>query len=162
MLGPGKAIRGRSGPRLKYALSMSPESRPARILAALLVVTAIVTVAYWVNYFTGGDVKTVDARWYIAFENAFPVADGWLAATSFLAGIGLWRGAQWGALMGLLAGSALLYLAAMDITFDLQNNMYALLRTSPQMQFETLINIWSLALGAWAVIACWRRATVRS
>lgn len=141
---------------------MASESRPPRILAVLLIVTAIVTVAYWVNYFTGGDVKTIDARWYTAFEDSFPVADGWLAATSLLAGIGLWRGAHWGAPMGLLAGSALLYLAAMDITFDVENGMYALLPTSAQMQFETLINVWSLVLGVWTVIACWRRASIRS
>lgn len=141
---------------------MASESRAARTLAALLIVTAIVTVLYWASYFTGGEVKTIDARWYTAFENAFPVADGWLAATSLLAGIGLWRSARWGALMGLLAGSALLYLAAMDITFDIENGMYALVPTSVQMQFETLINVWSLALGIWTVIACWQRAAVRS
>lgn len=138
------------------------ESKPVRILPGFLVVTALVTLAYWVNYFTGGDVKTVDARWYTAFEEAFPVADGWLAVTALLAGIGLWRGARWGALMGLLAGSALLYLAAMDITFDAENDLYALVPSSPQMQFELLINVWSLTLGIWTTAACWVRAAIRS
>ena len=133
-------------------------TRPARLLGTLLIVTAIVTVAYWVNYFTGGDVKTIDARWYTAFEDAFPVADGWLAATSLLAGIGLWRGLRWAGAMGLLAGSALLYLAAMDITFDVENGLYALVPSSAQMQLELLINVWSLALGVWTVAASWRRA----
>ena len=125
------------------------ESRPARLLAALLIVTALVAVAYWVNYFTGGEVKTVDAHWYTAFESAFPVADAWLAATSLAAGIGLWRGTRWAGAAALLAGSALLYLAAMDITFDVENGLYALVLVpaSAPMQFELLINIWSLALG---------------
>jgi len=140
----------------------SPESRPARILSGLLVVTALVTVAYWTSYFTGGQVKTVDTRWYTAFEDAFPAADGWLALTALLAGIGLWRGAHWGALTGLLAGSALLYLAGMDITFNLENHLYDLVPSSPQMQFELLINVWSLVLGIWAVVACWARAALRS
>ena len=137
----------------------SPESRPARSLSVLLVVTALVTLAYWADYFTNGEVKTVDERWYTAFESAFPVADGWLALTSLVAGIGLWRGARWGALMGLLAGSALLYLAGMDITFDLENHLYDLVVSSPQMQFELLINVWSLGLGIWTVLACWTRAS---
>jgi len=136
---------------------MVPESKPARILATLLIVSALVTVLYWLNYFTGGDVKTVDARWYTAFEDAFPVADGWLAATSLLAGIGLFRRARWAGAMCLLAGSALLYLAAMDITFDLENRLYTLVPTSAQMQFELLVNIWSLVLGGWTVAAGWRR-----
>jgi hypothetical protein len=137
------------------------ESRPARLLGTLLIVTAIVTAAYWLNYFTGGDVKTIDARWYTAFEDAFPVADGWLAATSLLAGIGLWRGQRWAGAMGLLAGSALLYLAAMDITFDVENGLYVLVPSSAQMQFELLINVWSLALGLWTLLACWPRAVRR-
>ena len=135
-----------------------PAPRPARLLGALLIVTAIVTVLYWISYFTGGEVKTVDARWYTAFEDSFPVADGWLAITAFIAGIGLWRGKHWGALTGLLAASALLYLAAMDITFDAGNGLYALVTTSAQMQFELLINVWSLALGIWTGIASWSRA----
>ena len=53
----------------------------------------------------------------------------------------------WGARCGLLAGSALLYLAAMDITFDIENGLYGLVPHSPPMQFELLINAWSLALG---------------
>ena len=141
---------------------MTSESRPPRILATLLIVTALVTAAYWANYFTGGDVKTVDARWYTAFENAFPMADGWLAATSLAAGIGLWRGLKWGPLAGLLAGSALLYLAAMDITFDVENELYDLVLSSPQMQFELVINIWSLSLGIWTIVTCWSRAAIKS
>ena len=141
---------------------MASESKPARILAILLVVTALVTALYWLNYFTGGDVKTIDARWYTAFENAFPVADGWLALTSLLAGIGLWQRVRWSGAMCLLAGSALLYLAAMDITFDVENGLYALVPTSSQMQFELLINVWSVVLGVWTVAAGWQRTVLRS
>lgn len=128
-----------------------------RILSALLVVTAIVTLAYWIDYFTGGNVRVVDARWYTAYESSFPAADAWLAATSLIAGIGFWQSRPWAAKAGLLAGSALLYLAGMDITFDLENDLYGLLSSSSSMQFELLINLWSLGLGVWTVIASWRR-----
>lgn len=133
-------------------------TRSRRILAVLLIITAVVTVAYWVNYFTGGDVKVVDERWYTAFESSFPAADAWLAATSLAAGIGLWRGRPWGAKAGLLASSALLYLAGMDITFDIENGLYALVPTSSPMQFELLINVWSLGLGLWTLFGVWRDA----
>jgi hypothetical protein len=129
-----------------------------RTLAVLLLVGALVTAFYWWSYFTGGDVMVSHARWYTAFESSFPVADGWMALCMFAAGIGLWSGRGWGARMGLLAGSALVYLAAMDITFDVENGMYALAATNDAMKFEIFINVTTLVLGAWTILASWRRA----
>jgi hypothetical protein len=128
-----------------------------RALSALLILGAIVTAFYWWSYFTGGDVMVSHARWYTAFESSFPVADGWMALCMSAAGIGLWSGKSWGAQMGLLAGSALIYLAAMDITFDVENGMYALAATNDAMKFEIFINVTTLILGAWTVLASWRR-----
>ena len=129
-----------------------------RILAALLVLSAVVTVLYWINYYSGGDVRVSDARWYTAYESSFPVADCWMAVCLFAAGIGLWSGRPWGARFGLLAGSALLYLAAMDITFDVENGLYSLAAHSDPMKFEIVINIWSLALGIATILLSWRRS----
>ncbi|HTP77238.1 MAG TPA: hypothetical protein VMJ73_09685 [Rhizomicrobium sp.] len=133
-----------------------------RILAALLVLGAAVTVAYWLNYFLAGDVRVLDAYWYGAFEDSFPVADGWMAACMFAAGIGLWRGTRNGALFGLMAGSALIYLAGMDITFNVEHGLYALLPKSGPMLTETWINASSLGLGIATLIMSWRRAAAHS
>lgn len=130
-----------------------------RTLGVIFVVTAIVTAAYWINYFTSADVAVISARWYTAFESSFPVADGWLAACSLLAGLAYLSGWSGAGRLALLAGSALLYLAAMDITFDVENNMYAAAAHSAAMQFEILINAWSLVLGIVAVASGWRRAS---
>ncbi len=73
------------------------------------------------------------------------------------AGIGLWNDKAWGARAGLLAGSALLYLAAMDITFDVENGMYAMAATNDAMKFEAFINATTLLLGIWTVVLSWRR-----
>ena len=129
-----------------------------RALGVCLILTAIVTVAYWVDYFTSAEVAVVPARWYTAFESSFPVADGWMALTSLLAGIGFWRGSPRAGALALLAGSALLYLAAMDITFNVENGLYPLARASSAMRFEMLINAWSLVLGVVATVAGWRGA----
>ena len=128
-----------------------------RILGALLILGAVVTVYYWWSYFTGGDVMVSHERWYTAFESSFPVADGWMALCMFVAGIGLWRDARWAAWFGLMAGSALFYLAAMDIAFDVENHMYALAAANDAMKFEIFINASSVLLGAWTLIASWRR-----
>jgi len=127
-----------------------------RILAALLIIGAAVTAYYWWSYFTAGDVMASRERWYTAFESSFPVADGWMALCMLVAGIGLWSGRDWGALFGLMAGSALVYLAAMDITFDVENRMYALARTSDAMKFEIFINVTTVLLAIATLFVSWR------
>ncbi len=129
-----------------------------KILSTLLILGAVITVAYWLNYFLAGDVRVLPDYWYSAFEDSFPTADGWMAFTMLLAGIGLWRGRREGALFGLMAGSALIYLAAMDITFNIEHGLYALLPKSGPMLTETIINATSLGLGIATLLASWRRA----
>ena len=129
-----------------------------RLLSVLLIIGAVVTGFYWWSYFTGGDVMVLHARWYTAFESSFPVADGWMALCMLAAGIGLWSGRPWGARAGLLAGSALIYLAAMDITFDVENGMYAMAAANDAMKFEVFINVTTLVLGVWTILVSWRRA----
>lgn len=129
-----------------------------RILGALLVVGAFVTAIYWWSYFSGGEVMTSTERWYIAFESAFPVADGWMALCMAISGVGLIRGRAWARPAGLLAGSALIYLALMDITFNVENGLYALAATSEAMKAEVAINVSSGLLGIWTIFACWPRA----
>ena len=128
-----------------------------RILAVLLLVSAAVTAFYWWSYFTGGDVMVLHERWYTAFESSFPIADGWMALCMAVAGIGLFAGRVWGPRFGLMAGSAILYLAAMDITFDVENGMYALAAANDAMKFEVFINASCVILGIWTLAASWRR-----
>jgi hypothetical protein len=129
-----------------------------KILAALLILGAVVTVAYWANYFVSGDVRVLSDAWYTAFEDAFPVADAWMALCMLVAGIGLWRGSWTGALWGLMAGSALLYLASMDITFNVEHGLYALVPRSRPMLTEAWINASALGLGVATLVMSWRAA----
>jgi hypothetical protein len=132
-----------------------------RVLGSLLLLGAVVTLAYWVNYFVAGDVRAVPDLWYTAFEDAFPVADGWMSVCMIAAGVGLWRGQPSAPLFGLMAGSALMYLAAMDITFNVERGLYRLLPASGPMVTEAIINVASLALGIVTLAMCWPRATRR-
>jgi hypothetical protein len=129
-----------------------------RVLGILLIVGAIVTGLYWFSYFTGGDVMTTHERWYTAFESSFPAADGWMALCMAAAGVGFIMQRHWASPLGLMAGSALIYLAAMDITFNVENAMYALAASNDAMKFEIFINLTSLILGVWTLIASWPRA----
>jgi hypothetical protein len=61
-----------------------------------------------------------------------------------------------------MAASALVYLACMDITFDVQNGMYALAATNDAMKFEIFINVTTVLLALLALIVSWRRAVTMS
>jgi hypothetical protein len=131
-------------------------SRPPalRVVVALLVVVAVVTAAYWTNFFTSGAVQVRADSTYRAFERAFPLADGWMAGCALLAALGLWRGRSWGLLCGLLAGSSLVYLGCLDVLFNLNSNNYAL--ESGAMLVEIVLNVGSFVIGAVLIVYLWR------
>lgn len=58
------------------------------VFAVLLIVTAVLTVGYWVVFFVRGSVNVVEEEWYIRFERAFPVA-AFMSTSAALAAIGL-------------------------------------------------------------------------
>ena len=47
--------------------------------------------------------------------------------------------------------------AAMDVTFNVQNHMYALAGASDAMKAEIAINIATAVLAVWTIAACWPR-----
>jgi hypothetical protein len=123
------------------------------VLGILLLVAAVVTVAYWTDFFIRGSVNVVDEEWYIRFERAFPAADALLAVTSTVAGIGLLVGSPWGIAFGLVAAGGFLFLGLMDTLFNLENGLYRYLPGSGPMWAELVINVSSLVLGAWLLVA---------
>jgi len=117
------------------------------VLSILLILTAIFTIYFWIDFFYKGNVQVMKEEWYIKFESAFPIADFWMAACALLGALGLLTGQSFGPFFALLAASALIFLALMDITFNVQNHMYRLVRQSREMAFELVINLWCLSLG---------------
>jgi len=126
------------------------------ILAVLLIITALVTIYYWADFFRTGGVHVVKEEWYIKFEKAFPIADLWgLSACSLLGAAGLLTEQPYGPFFSLLAAGSLIFLALMDITFNLENNLYPLIAISSQMMFELVINLWCLTLGITLLVYLW-------
>ena len=116
-------------------------------LSVLLIVTAIVLIYYWIDFYTRGGVQVLKENWYIKFQKTFPVADLWIAACAIAGAIGLLTEQSYGLVFSLLAASSLIFLSLMDITFNIQNNLYRLVTTSSEMKFELLGNIWFLGFG---------------
>jgi hypothetical protein len=134
-----------------------PSTARLRAMTGLLWFGALATLAYWIVWFG------VDRRWlasadtpaYYAFENAFPAADAWMAVTATLGAIALQRRTASALLWMLLAGSASIYLAGMDILFDLENGIYR----SPDVgsvAVEVFINVGCLTGGAAIVSFAWK------
>ncbi len=122
-------------------------------IIALLLLTFIATLAYWVIYFTSGDVQVRQDEVYLAFENAFPAADAWMAACALLGAVGLWRRRPWGLLFGLLAASSAIFLGLMDVTFNLNEGIYAI--GGAETAIEVIINVFCLAAGPLSILYLW-------
>ena len=141
-------------PPVSFSHPLPKASR--RFMIGLLWFGAVATLAYWVIWFG------IDRRWlanadtpsYYAFENSFPAADAWMAVTGALGAVALQRGERAPCWM-LLAGSASIYLAAMDVLFDLENGIYR----SPDaggVAVEVFINLGCLTGGAAIISFAWK------
>jgi len=126
-----------------------------RLVVVLLVVASVLTTAYWVAWF--GDralVASSTDRAYVEFENAFPVADGWLVLCALLAARSLHLRRPTALLWLLCAGSAGYYLAGMDVLYDLENGIWW--DGGAGGVVELVINVVTLAGSTGALLLGWR------
>lgn len=125
--------------------------------SVLLIGTAIGLIYYWIDFYIKGRVQVVNEDWYVRFEKAFTAADLWTAVCALVGAIGLLAGQTYGAIFTLITASSLIFLGLMDVTFNIQNNLYRLIGTSGQMKFELIINLWTLGLGIALIVYFWPR-----
>lgn len=136
------------------------ELKGRRVVAGLLALTAVLTVAFWVTFFANyaGQAESYFARecasWFL-WERSFPAADLWAATCCLLGAVGLWKRRAWGGLFALLSGSALVFLGLMDALFFLQNGLYSPFNVD--VLLEAVIHVWVLAFGAFVIIHTWQR-----
>jgi hypothetical protein len=131
-----------------------------RFVLGALVAAVLVTVAYWTLWYA--DRASVAANHrpaYYEFENAFPLADGWLVLT-LLGAITLLLRASPAALLWLIAaGASAMYLFGMDVLYDLEQRVWW--RSGAGGWLELVINLLTLALGLLLLIWAWcNRATL--
>lgn len=139
------------------ARSETPSVAGRRFMIGLLWFGSVATTAYWIIWFgvNRGWLATVDTPSYYAFENAFPLSDAWMAVTGVLAALALHRQRATALLWMPVTGSASVYLAGMDILFDLENGIYT--HGDPGgVGVEIFINVACLAGGAAVIAFAWR------
>ncbi len=124
------------------------------IVIGLLYFTAVAIVAYWVSFFTGGEVMATQDNCYIIFQRNFPAPDGMIAFASILCAEGLRRRKEWATLWGLVAVGGLLFLGLIDISYNLWNNMY--FNVSGEIGAEIIINIYCMGFAYFMMSYLWR------
>ena len=115
-------------------------------------VAVAVLIVYWALWFTARDVvASAHTQAYVDFENAFPLADAWLGGCVLRAV----RRQRPTALLWLLAGGgAGVYLACMDVLYDLEHDIYA---TGAGGLIELAINVLTVGLSVWFLRWSWLR-----
>ena len=121
--------------------------------------TVILVIYYWVEFFLRKRVQVTQQDWYIRFQKAFPVADMWMVMCALLGAIGLLTEQNYGLLFSMLAASSMIFLALMDITFNVENKLYRLIGTSNAMKIELAGNLWLSSVGVILIIYLWTRMT---
>jgi hypothetical protein len=137
--------------------SAKEETLPGRrIIAGMLLFAAIITVAYWVTWFSNRDLlASANTIQYYTFENAFPAADGWLVFSALIATIGLLRRRNWGVYWTIVAAGSGIYLGCMDVLFDLQNGIYIIKGNPSAAIVEIIINTLTFGLGIIGMVWAW-------
>jgi hypothetical protein len=127
-------------------------------MIGLLWFGSIATLAYWIVWFfvDRSWLATADTSSYYTFENAFPAADAWMAVTAALAAVALAKRRPAALLWMLVAGSASVYLAAMDVLFDLENGIYRASNGVANVAVELFINVGCLTGGVAIIAFAWR------
>ena len=130
-----------------------------RAVAFGLLGASALLLAYWMAWYGGGRswLASSTRPAYVEFEDAFPLADAWLGMCAVLAAEALLRGRRTALLWLLAGGGAGVYLAGMDVLYDLEHGIWF---SSGGGLIELGINVITL----WASVATlrwgWRRRTL--
>ena len=138
---------------------MNESGRPRGflVLATILTVFALGTLAFWIEFFTSGMVSMSNTPAYLEHEQSFPAADGYMVICALVCAVGLIRRRPWGLLFGLLAGSAIIFLGLMDTLYSIQQGIFTSFSTAA---VEALvICAVCLILGPATIIYLWRNRT---
>lgn len=134
---------------------MNDEKRPlaVTIISALMGFTALATAAFWILFFSN-KIEATETVQDDIFEKSFPVADSWMIATASVAAVNLLKMNKTGLLSGIAAGSAMIFLACMDILYSIENHKYFPMNLDRGQMM--LIHFWALGFGATSIGLLWK------
>jgi hypothetical protein len=137
---------------------MMTDRQSLRVIAILETLTALGLVLFWLAFFTVGLAPATPPAGYFQFEHSFPLPDLLLAGLFIVAGRCLLdvqpERRRLGRSLSLVGAGALTFLGVLDISFNLQNGMYAI--SLQDTLLALAINAWCVAFGTAVVLRCWR------
>jgi hypothetical protein len=143
-----------STPRGSRLLGLDDFELQRRRGIALLIVTSVLLVAYWVLWFADrGAVSSNHTAQYISFEQSFPLADGWLLGAALVAAIQAWRRRPSALMWLFIFGGAGVYLCALDVLYDLEHGIYSMGHGGTS---ELAINLATAMVSIGALRVGWR------
>jgi hypothetical protein len=124
-------------------------------MATLLMVAVALIILYWVAWFTHRSLVASETSVpYMQFENAFPLADGWLVLCLTAAAFGLATRRRAAVFWLLAGGGAGLYLFGMDVLYDLEHGVWG---KGGNGITELVINVLTLRLSLFVLRWTWVR-----
>jgi hypothetical protein len=132
----------------------------ANLLIGIGIFGALAICLYWVAWYAVPSLiqarspEAQDYAIYVNFEQAFPLADGWLAVAVLLGVAGLWKMRDWGFLFMLVVGGSAIFLGLMDLLYDLEHQMFVPLTS--EATIELIIVILEFLLGILVIYLAWR------
>src|SRR3954465_12202742 len=132
------------------------EERDRRRLITVLAVVTAIDVLYWVAWFADRSLVASNTRSaYYEFENAFPLADGWLVVALLGAASALHRRSPLALFWLLAGGGGGLYLFGMDVLYDLENGIWW--NSGAGGVVELVINVVTLLVSIGLLRWSWQR-----
>ncbi len=124
-------------------------------MAGVLLAAAVLIAAYWVAWLVHRSlVASETGAAYTQFEDAFPLADGWLALCLVAASYCLVAARRAALFWLLVGGGAGLYLFGMDVLYDLQHGVWG---KGANGVVEFAINLLTLGLAVFVLRWAWTR-----
>ncbi|HEX4725482.1 MAG TPA: hypothetical protein VH333_23415 [Pseudonocardiaceae bacterium] len=131
-----------------------PRPRSWRAMRVLLLAASVLTASYWIAWYADRSLVASNAtHGYYDFENAFPLADAWLAFCLVAAAVQLTRTRPSSLLWLLLSAGAGGYLFGMDVLYDIEHGIWT---SGAGGAFEALLNVLTLVISVIVVSWAWR------
>jgi len=131
------------------------ESQRRRVIIVMLA-GVVLMVAYWTAWYADRSLVASNHRSaYYEFENAFPLADGWLTVALLGAVWSLTRRSPLALFWMLAGGGAGLYLFGMDVLYDLENGIWW--NSGAGGVIELVVNVVTLVVSVWLMRWAWQR-----
>jgi hypothetical protein len=132
------------------------EESDRRRVIVVLIAGVVLMLAFWTAWYADRSLVASNTRSaYYEFENAFPLADGWLTVALIGAAVSLRRRSPFALLWLLAGGGAGLYLFGMDVLYDLENGIWW--NSGAGGVIELVINVVTLIVSIWLLRWAWQR-----